>query len=86
MQDKNFLALKKIFKVVIISQIAYKASIWYMPNDKKKYYKTLVMQLAQIQVLGACVIIRAFKATFVQELNIEAYFTFIRLELDKKTD
>lgn len=44
------------------------------------------MQLAQVQPLGAPIITRAFKAISVPALNIEAYLTSIRLELDKKTD
>lgn len=46
--------------------------------------KMLVMQLAQVQVLGARLIIGAFRATSMQVLNIEAYLTLIGLELDKK--
>ena len=44
------------------------------------------MQLAQVQALEASVITRAFKATSMQTLNIEAYLTPIGLKLDKKTD
>ena len=57
-----------------------------MLSGEKGHCKTLVTQLAQVQALGACVITRSFKATFVLALNIEAYLTPIRLELDKKTD
>lgn len=46
----------------------------------------LVMQLAQVQALGARLITRVFRATSVQALNIEAYLTPIGLELDRKTD
>ena len=80
------MALKKIFKAIIIPQITYRASIWHMPSSKKRYCKTLVMQLAQVQALGARVITGAFKVTSVPALNIEAYLTPIKLELDKKTD
>lgn len=31
----NFLALKQIFKVVIIMQIIYRGLIWYMLSGKK---------------------------------------------------
>lgn len=44
------------------------------------------MQLAQIQALGACLIIGAFKVTSMQALIIETYLTLISLELDRKTD
>lgn len=57
-----------------------------MPSDKKQHCKTLVIQLAPIQALGAHVIIKAFKAISIQVLNLEAYFFSIRLKLDKKTD
>lgn len=80
------MALRKIFKAVIISQITYGASIWHMPSRQKEYCKTLVTQLAQVQALGAYIITRVFRAIPIQVLNTEAYLTFIRLELDKKTD
>lgn len=44
------------------------------------------MQLVQIQVLGARLITREFRATSMQVLNIEAYLTPIALGLDWKTD
>lgn len=78
--------MRKIFKAVIIPQIAYGASIWHMPTGEKGYRKTLVTYLAQIQALEAYVITGIFKATSVQALNIETYRTLIGLELDKKAD
>ncbi len=57
-----------------------------MPSKKKGHRKTLFTQLAQVQVEGAHIITRAFTATFVQVLNIEAYLTPVGLELDKKAD
>lgn len=44
----SYLALWKIFKVVIILQITYGASIWHIPTGKKGNQKMLVMKLAQI--------------------------------------
>ena len=82
----NLLALRRIFKAVIIPQITYGASIWHMPSGEKGHRKTLVTQLAQVQALGARAINGALKATSVQTLNIEAYLTPIGLELDKKAD
>lgn len=46
----------------------------------------LVLQLASIQVLRAYLIIKVFKATLMQVLNIKAYLTSINLELNKITD
>lgn len=80
------MALRKIFKEVIIPQIAYRASILHLASDKKGHCKTLVTQLAQVQALGACVISEVFKITSVQVLNINVYFTSIEMELDKKAD
>ena len=82
----NLLALKRIFKAVIIPQITSGASIWHMPSGEKGHRKTLITQLVQVQALGTCVITGVFKATSVQTLNIEAYLTPIGLELDKKTN
>lgn len=62
---KNYLALRRIFKAVIILQITFEASIWYMPNSGKGYYKTLVTQLAQISALETRAITKVLKATFV---------------------
>lgn len=42
------------------------------------------MQLAQIQLLGAQLIIKVFKIISMQTLNIKTYFSSIDLELDKK--
>ncbi len=80
----NYLALRKIFKAVIIPQITYGASIWHTSTREKRNQKTLVLQLAQLQVLGARLITGAFKATSTQALNVEAYLTTIGLEWDKK--
>ena len=82
----NLLALRRIFKAVIIPQITYGASIWYTLSDEKGHCKALVMQLAQVQALGARLITGAFKATSTQALNIEAHLIPIGLELDKKTN
>lgn len=49
----DFLAMRKIFKAVIIPQITYGASIWHTPTCEKGHRKTLVSQLAQLQALGA---------------------------------
>lgn len=70
---------------MIISQITQKASIWHT-STKKKNQKALALQLAQIQVLRARLIIKLFKATSVQALNVEIYLTLIDFELDKKTN
>ena len=82
----SYLALRKIFKAVIIPQITYGASIWHTPTGERGNRKMLVMQLAQVQALGARLITGAFRATSTQALNIEAYPTPIGLELDRKTD
>ena len=50
---------------------------------KKGRQKTLVIQLAQAQVLGARLIIGASKATSAQVLNVEAHLTPIGLDLDR---
>lgn len=80
----SFLALRQIFKAVIIPQITYGASVWHTPSGEKGHRKALVAQLAQVQALGARLITGAFKATSAQALNVEAYLTPIGLELDKK--
>lgn len=80
----NYHSLRKIFKAVIIPQLAYGVSIWYAPTGEKGNQKTLVAQLVQAQAVGARLITRAFKATSAQALNIEAHLTPISLELDKK--
>ena len=70
----------------MIPQITYGASIWHISIEEKRKQKALVIQLAQTQALGACLIIRAFKATLAQALKVEAYLTPICFELDKKAD
>lgn len=44
------------------------------------------MQLAQVQALRTCIISGAFKATFIQVLNIDTYLILIGFKLDKKVD
>ena len=82
----NYLPLRRIFKAVIIPQITYGASIWHTPTGEKGSRKTLIMQLAQAQAMGARLITGAFRATSAQALNIEAHLTPIGLELNKRTD
>lgn len=80
----DYHSLQKIFKAVIVPQLAYGASIWYTPIGKKGNQKTLVTQLVQIQAVGARLITGAFKANSTQAFNIEAHLTPINLKLDKK--
>ncbi len=82
----NYFTLRKIFKAVIIPQITYGASIWHTPTGDKGNRKTLILQLAQVQALGARLIIGVYKATSAQALNVEAYLTSMALELDKRAD
>lgn len=49
----NFLALRQIFRVVIVPQITFGALVWHRPSGKKRHCKALVTQLAQVQTLGA---------------------------------
>ncbi len=81
----NYHSLQKIFKAVIILELAYRTSIWYTPKWKKRNQKTLFMQLVQAPATGTRLIIEAFKASSVHVLKIEAYLTPIDQELDKKT-
>lgn len=69
---------------MIIPQIIYGASIWHTPTEEKENRKRLVIQLAQVQALGACLITRAFKVTSTQALNIKVYLTSFGLELDRR--
>ncbi len=80
----NYLALRKIFKTLIIPQITYGTSIWYTPIADKRDQKTLVLQLAKVQAFAACLITGVYKATSAQVLNVEAYLIPIGLELDKR--
>ncbi len=69
---------------MIIPQLAYGASIWYIPKGKKGNQITLVTQLVQAQATGVRPITGEFKVTSAQALNIESHLTTIHLELDKK--
>ena len=64
----------------------YGASIWHTPTVGKRNRKILVLQLAQVQALGARLITGTFKPISAQASNVEAYLTLIGLELDKRTD
>ena len=70
---------------MIIPQITYGLSIWHTPTGEKGRRKTLIVQLAQAQAMGARLITGAFRATSAPSLNIEAYLTPIGLEIDKRT-
>lgn len=50
----SYLAFWKIFKVIIMPQITYVVSIWHIPTREKGNQKIIVMQLVQVQALGAC--------------------------------
>lgn len=60
---RNFLALKKIFKAVIIFWITYRVPIQHMRNNKKRYPKTLVIELAQVQALVIYIITKNIYAS-----------------------
>ncbi len=78
-------SLKNI-KAVIIPQIIYRAFIRHPPTREKRNRKTLVLQLARVQALGANSIHGEYKAISAEALNVEEYLTTIGLELDKRPD
>lgn len=44
------------------------------------------MQLAQAQILKACLIVRIFKTMSIQALNVKTYLTSIGFESNKKAN
>ena len=79
----NLLTIHRILQAVIIPQITYYASIWYIPHGERGHKKSHLKKLEMLQSKAARIITGAFRATSIPALNIEAYLTPMHHTLDK---
>ena len=81
----KFPRMRQILLAVVILQLIYACSVWYIPQREKKHLKSLYKLLVSIQHQANMVITGAYKATLAPGLEIETYTPPIEQKLDQLT-
>ena len=79
----NFTSLRQLYRGVVIPQISYACSLWYIPMGEKGHRKSYVQMLQSVQTKVARIITGAFKATSLPALDVEGYLLPLHLQLEK---
>jgi ribonuclease HI len=80
----GYRGLRQVYNAIVLPQLLYGSSAWFAPTaDRGKYLVTKVEKLASIQYRAARIITGAFKATSKPALDVEAFLTPIRQQLEK---
>lgn len=83
--EAKFPRMRQMLLSVVIPQLTYACSVWYIPYGETKYRKSQLKQLVSIQYQANRVITGAYKATSAPALNIETYTLPIEQKLDQLT-
>jgi ribonuclease HI/uncharacterized protein YchJ len=79
----SLLNLRKIYQAVILRQVLYGCSAWYIPAGEASHRKKVKDWIKSIQYKGLKVVAGAFKATSTAALEIECHIKPIPQQLDK---
>jgi ribonuclease HI len=79
----SLLNLRKVYQAVILPQVLYGCSAWYVPAGEASHRKKVVDWIKSIQYKGLKMVAGAFKATSTAALEIECYIKPIPQQLDK---
>ncbi len=82
----HFTSLRQLYRWVVIPQISYACSLWYIPMDEKGHRKSYVQMLQSVQTKVARIITEAFKVTSLPALDVEGYLLLLHLQLEKSAD
>ena len=78
----SFLSLRQIYLAVVLPQLSYACSVWYLPPGKKRHQKSHLATLELVQTKATRIITSAYKATSSLALNIEAGILPLKLHLE----
>lgn len=78
----SFQVLCIIYIAVVISQMTYGPSIWYIPCGKPRQNKSQLATLEILQYTAQKVIINVLSTTSKSALNIETYIPLIKIRLN----
>lgn len=67
-----------MYEIVVLSQIKYCSSAWYILSNKVGHRKYVLSDLETIQAVAARVITRAFKAMSRLALDVELFLLPIK--------
>lgn len=79
----NLRTIRQMYEAVILPQMTYCCSAWYIPQDEPGHRKWILTDLEIMQARAARVITGAFRATSKPALDIETYLLPIKHQLDK---
>lgn len=78
----SLLKLRQIYLAVIIPQLTYACSVWYLPSGEKGHKKGLLATLESVQTKATRIITEAYQATSSPALDIEAGILPLKLRLE----
>ena len=67
---------------VIVPQLTYACSVWYLPPGEKRYRKSLLATIESVQTKAIRIITGACRATSSPALDVEAGIVPIKLRLE----
>lgn len=78
----SLLSLRQIYLAVVLPQLSYACSVWYLPPGEKGRRKSHLATLELVQTKATRIITGADKATSSPALNIEAEILPLKLHLE----
>ena len=81
----NLHTVRQMYEAVVLPQIMYCCSVWYILQDKPGHKKWILTDLETMQVKAARVITRAFQAISRPVLDVKTYLLPIKQRLEKLT-
>lgn len=75
--------IRLLYQSIVIPQLTYCCSVWYPSPNEPGHRKYVLKSLQSIQGRALKVVTKAFKATFLPALDIEAFVLLIQQKLDK---
>lgn len=77
--------MRQMLHAVVIPQLTYACSVWYIPHGELKHNRSYLKQLISVQYQAAKTITGAYRATSSPALDIETYILPIEQRLDYLT-
>ena len=75
--------IRLLYQCIVIPQLTYCCLVWYPPPSEPGSQKYVLKNLSSIQKRALKVVTRAFRATSLPTLDIEAFVFLIQQKLDK---
>jgi hypothetical protein len=74
----TIMAMRRIYQIVVIPQMLYRAAAWYQASMPAKERNHIVQQFVSVQKRTAVLISRVFHTTVAKVINIKLYLTLIK--------